>query len=259
MNILDAYVRTTPTAQNLIDIFQGEWSSVMPGNCGLVSLPGSAGLFEDPRIAWAIETMGGVAGKSLLELGPLEGGHSYMLQNAGVKSVIAIEANTRAFLKCLLAKEIFKLDRVEFRLGDFVSYLQTCDDRFDAVIASGVVYHVIDPLTLLEDLSRITDKLFLWTHYYDPAIIDGAEHLRQFFDKPASISFDGRRFQQARKRYENALAWQGFCGGVDSDAVWLDKELLLAALTKFGFSKLQLAFEQPDHPNGPALALSASR
>ena len=41
----------------------------------------------------------GVDGRRVLELGPLEGGHSYMLQRAGAARVLAIEANTRAFLK----------------------------------------------------------------------------------------------------------------------------------------------------------------
>jgi hypothetical protein len=51
-------------------------------------------LFEDPQTSWAIERIGGVQGKTVLELGPLEGWHSCILENAGVRSVVAIEGNT---------------------------------------------------------------------------------------------------------------------------------------------------------------------
>lgn len=60
--------------------------------------------------------LGAFVGKTRLELVPLEGGHSYMLQKMGVKKIIAIEANSRAFLKCLCIKEIFDLNKVEFKI-----------------------------------------------------------------------------------------------------------------------------------------------
>ena len=32
-------------------------------------------LFKDTRLSWGLERLGGIAGGSVLELGPLEGGH----------------------------------------------------------------------------------------------------------------------------------------------------------------------------------------
>ncbi len=78
-----------------------------------------------------------------------------MLQKAGARSVVAVEANTRAFLKCLCTKELFGLDRVEFLLGDLVAYLNEERSKFDAVIASGVLYHMTDPVDLLKILRRL--------------------------------------------------------------------------------------------------------
>ena len=99
--ILDAYAVTPPSAQNALDIFQGEWTSRFPASCGLTA--GEIPSFEDMRVLWAIQESGGVEGQSVLELGPLEGGHSFMLQEYGkAASITAIEANTRAYLKCLI-------------------------------------------------------------------------------------------------------------------------------------------------------------
>jgi hypothetical protein len=54
---------------------------------------------------------------SLLELGPLEGAHTYQLEKLGAKSILAIEANVEAFLKCLITKEITGLQVAKFMLG----------------------------------------------------------------------------------------------------------------------------------------------
>ena len=110
-SILDAYVKSAPSAQNALDIFKGEWASVLPPPYNHLQA-GGIPLFQDQRAAWALEQLGGCQGQRVLELGPLEGAHSYILQQHGAASVTAIEANTRAYLKCLIVKELLGLDRV---------------------------------------------------------------------------------------------------------------------------------------------------
>jgi hypothetical protein len=74
MNMLDVYTTRPPTSQNMLDIFCDEWSSRLPAESKLITAPGHAALFEDPRIEWAEKLLGGLTGKTCLELGPLEGG-----------------------------------------------------------------------------------------------------------------------------------------------------------------------------------------
>src|SRR5262245_33426009 len=122
-HILDSYVRAAPSPQNALDIFKGEWASLLPAPLSALRA-GPLPLFDDPRISRFLSQIGGVAGKSVLELGPLEGGHSYMIDRAGASSIISVEANTRAFMKCLIVKELVGLPRVQFLCGDFVAYLE---------------------------------------------------------------------------------------------------------------------------------------
>jgi len=258
MNILDAYVTLPPEPQHALDLFQNEWSSAMPSHSGLKSLPGAAGLFEDPRIIWADDRLG-FAGRTVLELGPLEGGHSYMMQNLGATAITAIEANSRAFLKCLIVKELFKLEKVSFLLGDFNAYLMNNPPRFDICVASGVLYHCTDPVNTLNAIARISDRVFLWTHYYDEPIIRSNPVLGPFFDKPESITIYGQRFVSASKRYKKALDWQGFCGGTAEHARWLSRDAIIHTLATAGMAHIDIAFDDPTHPNGPALAISGRR
>src|ERR1700712_4866105 len=87
--VLAAHHDEVPTAQATVDLFAREWASRLPPPLDGVRA-GMVPLFEDDRIAWAIEAIGGVDGLSVLELGPLEGGHTFMLQRAGAASIVAI-------------------------------------------------------------------------------------------------------------------------------------------------------------------------
>src|SRR5438105_2197528 len=76
----DRYVREPPSAQCAVDLFKGEWATALPEHLGVHA--GTLTLMEDPRIDWFIQQAGGVDGRRVLELGPLEGAHTYMLEQA---------------------------------------------------------------------------------------------------------------------------------------------------------------------------------
>ncbi len=257
--ILDAYVMTEPSRQNVLDIFQGEWSSQLPENTGLVAQPGVAKLFEDHRVDWAEQTLGSFSGWKILELGPLEGGHSYMFQNKNANKIISIEANTRAFLKCLCMQNILNLDRVEFKLGDFISFLEKDNSQYDMIFASGVLYHMEDPIKLLQLISKLSSRIFIWTHYYDQEIITNREELNYKFGPVSTFEHDGVSYEHVTQSYKKALDWSGFCGGSQPDSTWLTRDSILKALEQFGFTDIHISFEDLDHPNGPAFAVCAQK
>ncbi len=259
MEILDAYVLNAPNDQNVLDIFKGEWSSKLPDNFRLVTQPGTAALFEDGRVVWAEEVFGNFTNWKILELGPLEGGHSYMFQNRGANKIISIEANTRAFLKCLCIKEILKLDRVEFKLGDFMSFLRKDDSKYDMVFASGVLYHMEEPIELLKMISKVSDKTLIWTHYYDENIISKRDNIAHKFSHVRSFEYDGVSYEYSAYAYKSALNWSGFCGGPKPVSKWLTRDSIIKALRQFEFIDIQINFDAPDHPNGPAFALCAKK
>lgn len=259
MAILDEYVKTFPTPQNAVDIFQGEWSSIFPNEEEGPSAGGSANLFEDDRIIWAEKIIGGFQGQKVLELGPLEGGHSYMLQRRGAASIRAIEANSRAFLKCLITKEIFQLSRCEFMLGDFVEYLRKTEETFDFCLASGVLYHMREPAELISLIAGVCDKMILWTHYFDGDVIGANPILKPKFSRGRKNKFEGFGHRLYKQSYQEALSWLGFCGGSAEHSYWMSREDLFACLAYFGFTEYEVGFDHPDHPNGPSLAVVASK
>jgi hypothetical protein len=257
-SILDAYVRSAPSAQNAVDIFKGEWASRFPAALGIPVEAGGIPLFEDGRITGAIEQLGGVAGMRVLELGPLEGAHSYMLELYGAASVTAIEANTRAYLKCLITKELLNLQRVKFLCGDFVEYLKATSERFDLILANGVLYHMRNPVELLSLLARHTNRVNMWTHYYDDRV-QSDKHLRNKFPSSAAAEVDGFRHSLFRQEYQVSLGAPGFCGGSEEYSNWLSRSDLLSCLSHFGFKDIRIDYEEPDHPHGPCFAIIATK
>lgn len=257
-NILDAYITKYPSSQNILDMFAGEWSSKVPVNAG-VSDPGKALLFDDIRISWAEQTFGSFSGTTVLELGPLEGGHTYMMHQRGAEKIIAIDANTRSFLKCLCIKEIFNLNRAQFMLGDFNAYLDTCTEKFDTIVASGVLYHMMEPLQLLRNLAKVGENVFIWTHYYDANVIKANKNLDHKFGKEMVLELDGHKYDAVEHIYADSLNWSGFCGGPNIKAIWLTKESLMRCLRNYGFSVVLENFEDLQHGSGPAISICAMK
>ncbi len=51
----------------------------------------------------------------------------------------------------------------------------------------------------------------------------------------------------------------GFYGGNRPHANWLSRDDLMGALEHFGWRDIEVGFEQPHHPHGPSLSLTAVR
>lgn len=257
-NISTEYVHSAPSPQNALDIFKGRWWSRLPESFSDLRA-GNLALFEDPRMAWALSELGSLEGRTVLELGPLEGAHSYMLERAGAASVVSIEANPEAYLKCLIVKETMGLANTRFLCGDFIEYLRNSPPRFDAAIASGVLYHMVDPVELVALLSRITPRLYLWTHYYDAKIISTDRRLASMFTGNRESSHAGFKHTLFRYEYWGSFGARRFCGGSRPHAHWMTRADILAALRHFGFTDIRQNFDAPDHPDGPAFALVAGK
>ena len=252
----DRFATSAPSAQTAVDAAAQAWASRFPAPLDSVRA-GSSPLFEDPRIAWGFERLGGIEGQRVLELGPLEGAHSYMAQQAGAARVTAVEANREAFLKCLVTKELFGLDRCSFLCGDAIGYLEGAAESFDLCIACGILYHMVEPVRMLELISQRASALLLWTHVYDEGAIAGTP-LAKRMGAREEAEHAGFRHGVHRHRYGFGPHLSGFWGGTRPYSNWLTKDDLLGALSHFGWGDIELGFEE-HHAHGPALALVARK
>lgn len=241
-------------AQAGVDSFHGEWSSRFP-HAFPVASGGHAFLFEDRRLRWFLARLRGINRMDALELGPLEGGHAWMLEQAGIRSTTSVEANGRAFLKCLVVKQLFDLRRTRFLHGDFLEYLAGSSRCWQLGLASGVLYHMRDPMRLIALLVGRCRDLLVWTHYHDPERARSDPRLAATLGAPETVERHGFRHTLVPKHYGDTLGWAGFCGGSADWCAWMLREELLGAFEHVGFKVQAIAFDRRDHPNGAALAL----
>ncbi len=252
-SVLDAYATEPPSRALAFRIFDGAWSSDIPGY-GF----GHARLFDDPRVNWMEQQCGGFRGKRILELGPLEGGHTSTMSSRGAASVTSIEANTNAFLKCLIVQNALKFE-ADFQLGDFCRFLEACNEQYDFLLACGVLYHMMEPVRLLQNIARVTTGVGIWTHYYDAEIVLGRDDLEKKFDSEPTIERIGEREVVLHKQsYLDALQWKGFNGGAAPTSYWLTRDGLIGLLTDLGF-EVTVGQDDRYHQNGPAILLFAQK
>lgn len=217
-------------------------------------------LDDDPRFQWAHDRFcemgltGGFADRDVLELGPLEGGHTYLIDRLGARSVTAIEASARAYLKCLIAKETFGMLRAHFLLGDCLAHLRTTDRTYDIDVACGILYHLTNPVELL---ARRCRAIFLWTVFYDPEFIAKQEKPDARFSPAVPMEHAGFKHAVHRFNYGASLDWKGFCSGGELYSYWMEKPEILAALEHFGFGDFHV--EQQPNVHGSALMLTARK
>jgi len=252
----DLYVRSGPADQNAVDLFAGSWSSAFPPELGLQA--GDIPLYDDDRIRWLFDETGGVNGLDILELGPLEASHTAMLLQAGARSVLGIEANKNAFLRCLIAKEIRGLKEASFRLEDFNGFLAHDSHRWPLIVASGVLYHMEDPLRTLELLAEHTDTLFLWTHVIDNRVMPETDPRRAPIRNVEEKIWRGETIRLHVRPYGSKSNIK-FCGGITFEPRWMERDDLLKVLRLLGFEDIQTAIETPDSVEGPALCILARR
>jgi len=254
--VLSNYVKKSPHHQNAIDIFKNEWSSKLPS--GLRA--GDHNLFDNDLIKWAEKEMGGFKNQTFLELGPLEAGQTYMLEKRGAQSILAIESHTRAFLKCLIVKEIYGLKNSNFLLGDFIEFLKDYKGKkFDVCLASGVLYHMINPVELLFLISRVSDKIILWTHYYDRDIIGSDVKKSYKFGKASTETYNGFSHVLHRYNYLNAMDSAAFCGGSNPYSNWMTRDDILKLLGQLGYQDIRIKADVKEMPNGSVISLVALR
>lgn len=252
----ERYVSSMPSLQNAVDAIPG-WSTSFPPEFGVVA--GALATYQDPRIDWAIQCYGSLEGRTVLELGPLEGGHTSMLERAGA-TVDAIEANQLAFMRCLVTKEIVGLSRSRFWLGDFLKWLENAEKPYDLIVASGVLYHMTDPLRLIELIAKRASAVYIWTHVVSEDDMPPTDPRRIVFSPEIERNdFHGVTVRTYRRTYLQAEADPAFCGGMRDEHRWIGKNDLFDALKAVGFEDIRTAHDEPDHRFGPALSIFARK
>jgi hypothetical protein len=242
--VFDGYEDRFPSHQNAVDLLKG-WNTSFPKPFGLKA--GEMPLYSDHRVTWALEQFGDLHGRRILELGPLDGGHTSTLAKTGA-AIDAIEANKTAFLRSLVAREVYGHANVRLFLGDFVKWLENSNENYDLVFACGVLYHMNDPLRFLRAIAKRTEFVYLWT----VCVTNDLRQVSRMGD------LGGRPIRLYKESYHGANANDDYCGGMLEEHYWLHRDDIIGGLQAIGFTHINVA---PAEVNkfGPVIGLMASK
>lgn len=193
---------------------------------------GTAELMDDERVSDFLEAFPAAA--TVLELGSLEGAHSFSLARRG-RRVLAIEGRAENIARARFVQAMLGVDGVTFALANLEHTDLRRFGRFDAVFCVGLLYHLPRPWELLERLPAVSPRLFLQTHYAAAATAtrDGAA---------------GRRYRE--------FGLGDPLSGLSADSFWLTLPELTSALEANGYA-VRVLRDEPGHPHGPIVTLAA--
>jgi SAM-dependent methyltransferase len=180
------------------------------------------------------------AAQTILELGALEGAHSFLLaQHPSTKRVLALEGREANIRRARFVQERLGITKVEFLQTNLEQSDLAPLGRFDAVFCSGLLYHLPRPWELIQQLASVAPKLFLWTMYSDEAAADSVVD-----------GFRGRT--QTEGGADEPLS------GLSSHSLWLTLGSLIEALTRAGYGRIEIFENNLSHPQGRAVTLGAT-
>jgi tRNA (mo5U34)-methyltransferase len=125
---------------------------------GVWTLPGR-GFHEDVWERFSRVLPATLDGRSVLDVGSNAGYFALQAKRRGAGQVVGVEFIDMYLRQAEHVRQIWGLD-IEYRRGD-VHGVGAFPERFDLVIFAGILYHLKNPLQVLEDLGRICDDAIL--------------------------------------------------------------------------------------------------
>jgi SAM-dependent methyltransferase len=173
-------------------------------------------------------------------LGSLEGGHSFALAALPhIQEVTAVEGRLDNLRRAQFVQGLLQQPKVRFVRGNLETFSLASLGRFDVALCLGVLYHLPEPWKLIDQLSRVTPALFVWTHYASP------EQARQ------------RRHRYRGRIYREWLFFFEALSGLSPGSFWPGRDDLVQMLGDSGFTQTTVIEDDPGHRHGPAITLVA--
>jgi SAM-dependent methyltransferase len=198
------------------------------------------GTFRGPVRMLNLVFPDGLLGKSIADLGCLEGGYTVGFARLGMDAT-GIEIRDSNLENCRYVQSKLNLANLHF-IKDDVNNIDRYG-TFDVIFVPGVFYHLDRPRAFLEKASNVCRKvIFLETHFTYKHWTAGAElyRLSELCENEGLMGrwFTEHDFSPGPKL--DALKWASW---ENKRSFWIQREYLLDLLAKVGFS---IVLEQYD-------------
>jgi len=220
---------------------------------------------KDLRTKVVLDQAGGsLRGKTILDLGCLEGGFTVAFARLGAKMSVGVEAREISYQRCEILRQYLKLRNLRFIHGDINVVLPQLQP-FNIVFASGILYQMADPYSLLKAIHAVCrDFAVIDTHiaqHDSPSHKCSAELVTRTFEGKTYV---GRIYHEydpcLPKDQVEGFLWAAYR---DHDAFWPLEKSLEQMLLVVGFHNIIKIYPsselwQVDHKNRILLVVTIS-
>ena len=177
-----------------------------------------------------------LAGKSVIEFGPMDGCQTAGLVSAGVGRLVSVEARAENFMKTLVASQSFDWKNVELVMDDFHNADQTTYGRFDLVFAHGVYYHSFAPFHFFRNMLSLADHVFIGGFCATESLPSG----------PFSTLKDENQEYKVKKHQEST---RSMTGGINPVGYYFEKNDLMRFFHNEGYETTVISDEASEAPS----------
>jgi hypothetical protein len=184
-----------------------------------------------------------LAGKTVIEFGPMEGAQTAGLIHLGVKSVVGIEARAMSFIKLMIASYCLGWKNVSLVMDDFHNADAHKYGRFDLAFAHGVYYHSFAPFLFFENLMSLSDNIFLGGY---------TTNAKQSVKPPTSLiyTFENLEYEGKQYRVKRYLLGKSFNSGINNFAYHFERDDLLRFFEERGYDVTIITDDAGNDPWG---------
>src|SRR5665647_901511 len=223
----------------------GEWNSDIPLPFGIWT-DGNQGI-PHTRLKKIVQIVKDICPKPIsncriLDLGCNDGMFSIEFALNGAKTV-GVEIREANIKKAIFCKDVLGLENLEFRQEDIRKISVKSYGTFDAIVCSGVFYHLtaIDAVNLVKTMYNMVNKLL---------VLD----VRVALEPKQRFEYDGNEYWGTtfQEHPENATDEEKvkrvFYSADNTTSFWFTRPSLINLLSKAGFSSIYECFT-PAHMN----------
>lgn len=197
-------------------------------------------IFQAAKRALNMIFHGDLKGKSIADLGCLEGGYATEFARLGMDST-GIEVRDSNFQNCLYVKGKTELPNLNFIQDDAMNIGQ--HGPFDGLFICGLLYHLDKPRKFLEEAAKVCKKFMIIDTHVAPIVHEDAVNIYRLSDTDINEGLRGRWYPEYDSVSPDLLDQMRWSSWSNNKSFWIEKPYLLQIMKEAGF---EMVFEQFD-------------
>jgi SAM-dependent methyltransferase len=197
-------------------------------------------IFNAARRTLNLVYQGKLYGRSIADLGCLEGGYATEFARLGLEST-GLEVRSSNIAACNYVKSNVDLPNLKFIQDDAMNIKRY--GPFDVLFVCGLLYHLDRPRKFLEEAAEDCGKVMIIDTHIAPVDHEASVDFYKLSDSATNEGLRGRWYQEYETVPAGVLDAMKWSSWSNNKSFWIEKPYLMQTIASLGFD---IVFEQFD-------------